>query len=68
MKSAIITGATGMIGSSLIECLLNEGIKVTALVRPNSKRRAMIPNHSLVNVVECELDNLLSSKGETGSW
>lgn len=60
MKSAIITGATGMIGSSLIECLLNEGIKVTAVVRPNSKRRAMIPNHSLVNVVECELDSLLS--------
>ena len=65
MKSAIITGATGMIGNSLIDCLVNEGIKVTAIVRPNSKRRDMIPNHSLVNVVECELYSLLSCDMES---
>ena len=60
MKSAVITGATGMIGSSLIDYLIKEGVRVTAIVRPQSKRKAMIPNHPLVNVVECELDALVT--------
>ena len=60
MKSAVITGATGMVGCSLIDYLIKEGIRVTAIVRPQSKRKAMISNHPLVNVVECELDALVT--------
>lgn len=65
MKSAVITGATGMIGCSLIEYLVNEGIKITAIIRPQSIRRAMIPNHHLINVVECELNNLSACNTES---
>lgn len=39
MKRAIVTGATGMIGMALIKELLNSGIAVTAIVRPDSDRR-----------------------------
>lgn len=39
MKRAIVTGATGMIGTALIKELLRSGIAVTAIVRPDSDRR-----------------------------
>lgn len=35
----LITGATGFIGSAVIRQLLNEGLTVRAIVRPNSDRR-----------------------------
>lgn len=38
MKAAVITGATGMIGSSLASLLLSEGYEVHAVVRPASSR------------------------------
>ncbi len=38
MKRAIVTGATGMIGTALIKELLRSNIEVTAIVRPDSDR------------------------------
>jgi len=38
MKRAIVTGATGMIGTALIKELLRSDIEVTAIVRPDSDR------------------------------
>lgn len=60
MKKAIITGPTGAVGGSLIQELIEHGIFVTAVCRPASKRLGSIPSSSLVEVVECEVDNLLS--------
>lgn len=58
MKKVLITGPTGAVGVSLINELIDNGIYVTAVCRPNSKRLNVIPQHNLVNVVECELSQL----------
>ena len=38
MKGAIVTGATGMIGSNVTKLLLQQGVNVTAIVRPMSEK------------------------------
>ncbi len=38
IKTAVITGATGMIGTALTQYLLSQGITVAACVRPDSAR------------------------------
>lgn len=58
MKNVLITGPTGAVGVSLINELIENGVHVTAVCRPNSKRINAIPHHDLVDVVECSLDQL----------
>ena len=55
----IITGATGLIGSSLIRCLiaLNRNIRIIAPVRNIKKARAIFPeNPTNVDFIECDLN------------
>ena len=58
MKRVIVTGATGMIGASMIEQMVTDGIQVTAVCRPNSKKRNNLIDHPLVSVVECDINDL----------
>lgn len=58
MKRVVITGPTGTIGNALIRELIAREIKVIAVVRPDSKRKENIPSHKLVQVVECDLNQL----------
>ena len=58
MNKAVITGATGMIGRTLIEYLLNKDIKVLAIIREKSKRTENLPKHQNLNIIECNLSNL----------
>lgn len=58
MKRAVITGPTGAVGVSLIHELIDNGIQVTAVCRPDSRRLKAIPKHELVDVVECDLSRL----------
>ena len=58
MKKVIITGATGMIGVSLINELLSKNIKILAIVRENSKRINNIPKNANIKIIECDLKNL----------
>jgi nucleoside-diphosphate-sugar epimerase len=58
LKRVVMTGPTGAVGIALINELTANGIAVTAVCRPNSKRIASLPKCPLVSVVECELDNL----------
>lgn len=60
MKKAIITGPTGAVGVSLIQELIANGVAVTAVCRPNSKRLGSIPKDPLVEIVECGVENLIS--------
>ena len=60
MNRVIVTGATGMIGASLIEQLINDNIEVTAIIRPNSAKFINLVRSPKVMVIECDVNNLLS--------
>lgn len=54
MKKAIITGATGFIGSALVCELLSQGIEAIAIVRPGSLNINRLPQG--IRIVECNLN------------
>ncbi len=58
MKNAIMTGATGFIGSWLAEELLNNGVKVTVLVRDRSKLLPSILDNPNCVPVECDYNEI----------
>lgn len=58
MKRVAVTGATGMLGATLIRMLAARGIGVLALSRVDSAKRDNLPIHPLVRSVECDLANL----------
>lgn len=66
IKKAIITGATGGVGSSIIEELISNGTQVLVLTR-KSIRQKNIPISNLVTVKDVSLENLknYSTNGET---
>lgn len=57
MKRILIDGPTGVIGMSLIEYCIENGIQVTAFCHKNSTRTALIPRNPLVSVVEADLSD-----------
>lgn len=60
MKKAVVTGATGVIGSALVERLVQAGVEVYVMLRPESKRSNNIPKHDLVHLIACELHDIKS--------
>ena len=52
IRSAVITGATGMIGATLASLLLSRDIRVTALIHPGSKKRDNLPSHPYLDIIE----------------
>lgn len=44
-KNVIVTGATSFIGYALIKQLYSQGYKITTIVRPNSKRLAILESY-----------------------
>ncbi|MDE7288663.1 MAG: NAD-dependent epimerase/dehydratase family protein, partial [Oscillospiraceae bacterium] len=58
MESAVITGATGAIGTALINELVSKGVRVLVLTREDSPRNSRIPQSPLVEVRYCSLENL----------
>ena len=66
MRSAVISGATGAIGTALTKKLVNEGVKVLVLCRKDSKRIQNIIESPLVKVKYCALDELSSLTNDTG--
>ena len=66
IKRAVITGATGMIGATLARLLLQDGVEVTALIRPGSPKRGQLPEHERLHIAECSLDDLGTCSLEDG--
>lgn len=58
MKKVIITGPTGVLGVALVRLLLASNVEVTAIIREGSKRLKNLPISPLLEVVECDLNNL----------
>lgn len=67
MKTAVITGATGMLGLALTRRLTREGCAVYAVARPGSLRLGNIPHLENVRVVECDLSELHRLKDLIGA-
>lgn len=56
MASAVITGATGVIGMALVNKLIENNIDVTVLVNPNSTRLARLVSSEHLRVYHCGID------------
>lgn len=58
----LITGATGLIGSTLIHCLLalEKGVKIVAPVRDADKCKGLFSDDelSVINIIECNLESV----------
>ena len=66
MKRAIITGATGAVGTALTMKLISEGVEVLVLSRKDSKRNGNIPEDPLLTVAYCSLDEMSEFQNMTG--
>lgn len=66
MKRAIVTGATGAIGTALVQDLISNGIEVLVFCREGSKRNTQIPEHELVTKKFCALSELANLQNDTG--
>lgn len=66
MKRAIITGATGAVGTALVKELITNNVETLVLCREGSKRNQQIPVHPLVTRKHCSLDQLASIENDTG--
>ena len=64
MKTVVITGPTGAIGTALMENLIEKGIHVYAVVRKDSRRLSRIPESPLVTPVLLGLDELSELKNQ----
>lgn len=65
MKRAIITGATGAIGTALIDELVSAGVELLVLTRKDSIRNHNIKSHPLVTVMYCTMQELAEIKNNT---
>ena len=59
-KNAVVTGATGAIGTALIRLLLENGYHVYAIVRPQSPRNENLKNSLFLTKIECNLSEISS--------
>ena len=55
MKKVLVTGATGMVGATLIDQLLKNDIQVTGLVRPSSLKMDNLSANPNLTVIECDI-------------
>lgn len=56
MKSILITGATGMIGSAIVEQAVLLDYSVTCLIRRGTTRTNNIPVNKNISLLECNID------------
>lgn len=63
MKSAIVTGATGFIGTHLCKELIKNHIRVTGLIRHDSTNVARLPDD--VGIIRCSMDDYGTFSGSS---
>lgn len=69
MKSAIVTGANGFVGSTLVRELTANGVDVTAVVRNEQSNVSRLADIKNVRVIYCAMDDIrnLADKLDTGA-
>ena len=55
MIRIILTGATGMIGSAIVQEALKQNYEITCLVRKKSSRIKNIPQDTNIHIIECSI-------------
>lgn len=58
MKSVIVTGANGFIGTNLLQLLDKNGVKIYAIVKDEKEDITQIDSLSNVEIIYCELDHI----------
>lgn len=58
MKSVVVTGANGFIGTALLKELTDYGVKVYAVLKDENENVESIKNYPNVEFVYCDMDNL----------
>lgn len=66
INSVIITGATGAIGTALINELILKDIEILVLTRKDSKRNNVIPIHKNIKIKYCSLEQYKELRNDTG--
>lgn len=66
MERAVITGATGAVGTALISELIKNNIEVLVFCRKDSPRNSNIPECPLVTKKYCDLTQLKEVQNDTG--
>lgn len=67
VKRAVLTGATGAVGSALVRLLLAQKIEVAVLCRPGSPRLKNLPTNPALTLVETDMTRL-SAVQLPGTW
>ena len=62
MKTAIVTGATGMIATALIRRLIAAGVEVFALCKPGTVEGIECLTDPLVHVIDADISEFLAAK------
>lgn len=58
IKSAVLTGPTGVLGTALVKKLATENIETYVVCHPGSKRNAAILEHPCIHKVECDMSEI----------
>ena len=58
IKSAVVTGPTGVLGLALAKKLAAENVETYVICHPGSKRNASILKHPFIHKVECDMCNI----------
>ena len=58
LKKIIVTGATSMLGTALIDVAAEKGTEVYAIVRPDTTRLDRVKRSDMVHVVTCGINDL----------
>lgn len=58
MRTVIVTGATSMLGIATIQECIKNNVRVTALLRPGSRRKVNLPESELLTLIECDISEL----------
>lgn len=58
LRTAVITGATGVLGTALIDKLLANNVRIYVVCRPDSQRNNQIRHHEKIHKIVCDLSQL----------